>query len=69
MVQSGNAWLTKGPDPWVNRPGWAVRRAIDQSWEVLIVHWDIGGSRPRVLAAYSLGFGLIAQFVMWKSTY
>ena len=45
-----------------------VRRAIDQSWEVLTVQWDIGLQGLGVLAAYSLGLGLIAQLVMWRST-
>jgi hypothetical protein len=29
--------------------------------------WDIGLTGLAVLAAYSLGFGLIAQVVMWRS--
>jgi hypothetical protein len=30
--------------------------------------WDIGLRGLAVLGAYSLGFGLIAQLVLWKST-
>jgi hypothetical protein len=35
---------------------------------VLTVHWDIGLQGLGVVALYSLGFGLIAQLVMWRST-
>jgi hypothetical protein len=35
---------------------------------VWTVDWDIGLQGLGVLAAYSLGFGLIAQLVMWRST-
>jgi hypothetical protein len=49
-------------------PSGGVRLAIDQSWKVLTVHWDIGLQGLGVLALYSLGFGLIAQLVMWRST-
>ena len=32
------------------------------------MHWDIGLQGLGVLAAFSLGFGLIAQLVLWRST-
>jgi len=36
--------------------------------EVAAVDWDIGLTGLGVLAAYSFGFGLIAQLIMWRST-
>ena len=41
---------------------------IDESWEVLSMHLDIGLQGFGVLAAFSLSFGLIAQLVLWRST-
>jgi hypothetical protein len=35
---------------------------------MLGMHWDIGLQGVGALAAYSLGFGLIAQLVLWRST-
>jgi hypothetical protein len=32
------------------------------------MHWDIGIQGVGVLAAYSLGFGLVAQLVLWRSS-
>jgi hypothetical protein len=69
VVQSGNASAHEGPPTRGSTDlGGGVRRAVDQSWEVCNVHWDIGLQGLGVLAAYSLAFGLIAQLVMWRST-
>jgi hypothetical protein len=37
-------------------------------WEVATMQWDLGVGGLGVLVAMSVGFGVVAELVMWRST-